>query len=225
MRYFPSRQAAGHILAGKIADKYPIEKCLVVCLSEGAVIVGLEIAKTLRCEIFLLVTQDVELPGELDPIGSMSSSGVFTYNQGAYPAGELESINANYHSIIEQNRMNAFQKLNRINSKDGSSIPKSHLKNHNIILVSDGLRNGLSLDVAADFLKPIKIKNLILATPIAAVEVVDKMHLLADKIFCLDVVGDFITTDHYYENNIMPEHAVIISSMEKIRFENQLEIE
>lgn len=221
MRYFKSRQAVGQILAGKLENKYAGEQCIVVCLSEGSVVVGMEIAKVMRCEVFLLVSEDIELPGEADPIGSISSSGIFTYNLNAYPSGELESINADYHSIIEQNRMHAFQKLNRITSKDGSSIPKSHLKNRTVILVSDGLRNGLSLDVASDFLKPIKIKRLVITTPIAAVEVVDKMHLVADKIVCLDVVEHYMGTDHYYENNDMPEHETIIETMKNIRLENQ----
>lgn len=225
MRYFPSRQTAGKLLADKLVHGYPGEQLAIVCLSEGGVIVGVEIAKALRCEVFLLVSEDIELPGELDPIGSITSSGAFTYNLNAYPAGELEFINADYHAVIEQNRFQAFQKLNRIATKDRSSIPKSHLKGHTVVLVSDGLRNGLSLDVAADFLKPINIKHIVIATPLAAVEVVDKMHLLADKIVCLDVVSAYINTDHYYENNQIPEHKKIISAMETVRFENQLEAE
>lgn len=212
---------AGQLLADKLANSYASEQRAVVCLSEGGVIVGVEIAKALRCEVYLLVSEDIELPGELDPIGSITASGVFTYNLNAYPAGQLEYINADYRTIIEQNRLFASQKLNRIAAKDNSSIPKKHLKNHTVILVSDGLRNGLSLDVAADFLKPISIKHLVVATPFAAVEVVDKMHLLADKIVCLDVVEAYINTDHYYENNDIPEHETIISTMRDIRLASQ----
>lgn len=220
MRYFSDRQEAGKILADKLAGYYANEQCIVVCLSEGGVILGVEIARALHCEVFLLVSEDIELPGELDPIGSVTSSGMFTYNLNAYPLGQLEYINSEYRSIIEQNRMQAFQKLNRITSKDGSSIPKSHLKNRTVILVSDGLRNGLSLDVAADFLKPIKVKQLVVTTPFAAVEVVDKLHLLADKIVCLEVVESYINTNHYYENNDMPEHDSIILTMKNLRLEN-----
>lgn len=215
MRYFSSRSAAGEILAKKLA-KHSDSQCKIICLSEGAVIVALEIAKVLKCEIFLLTTEDIELPGEADPIGTMSSSGIFTYNLNAYPAGELEYINQDYRSIIEKNRLEAFHKLNKITVQDKSGIPKSHLKNHRIILVSDGLRNGLSLDVAADFLKPINITRLIIAAPIVAVEAVDKMHLMADEIVCLGVVDDYISTDHYYENNKMPDHKTIISAMHSI---------
>jgi putative phosphoribosyl transferase len=216
MRYFSDRKTAGQMLAQKLNGKYTEGECSIVCLTEGSVIVGIEIAKVLHCGIYLLVTEDIELPGEKDPIGTISSSGMFTYNLNDYPSGELEYINADYHTVIDQNRMLAFQKLNRITSQDSTTIPTSYLKNKNIILVSDGLRHGLSLDVASDFLKPISIKSLVVTTPIAAVEVVDKMHLVADKIYCLDVVENFINTNHYYENNSMPDHKTIIETMEKI---------
>src|SRR5690606_27943055 len=98
-----------------------------------------------------------------------------------------------------------FQKLNRV-SDDESKIPKILLKNHVVIFVNDGLRNGLSLDVAADFIKSVKVDKIITAVPIASVPAVDRMHLLSDEIQCLSVIEDFMETDHYYKDNTMPEH-------------------
>ncbi len=111
--------------------------------------------------------------------------------------------------------MLAFQKLNRIGDTE-SKIPKMLLKNHVVIFVSDGLRNGLSLDVAADFIKPIKVKKIITAVPVASVPAVDRMHLLSDEIRCLSVVEDFMEVDHYYKENSIPEHTEIIKTMNEI---------
>jgi len=190
------------------------ENCVVISLSEGGVVVGAEIAKALHTALFLLVTEDVDLPGEHKPVATMSAAGTFTYNN-EYSTGELEAINADYRSVIEQNRMAAFQKLNRIDSRE-ADIPKALLKNHTVIIVSDGLRNGLSLDVAADFLKPIKTKKIIAATPVASVPAVDRMHLLADEICCLGVIEDFIDTSHYYQDNELPSHQTVIETMKNI---------
>lgn len=214
MRYFADRQEAGRIIAEKLKS-HSQENCVVVSLSEGGVVIGAEIAKELHTALYLLVTEDVELPGEEQkPVATMSSAGTFTYNN-EYSTGEIEALNADYHSVIEEKRMLAFQKLNRI-GEEGSDIPKKFLKNHTVIMVSDGLRNGLSLDVAADFLKPILTRKVIVATPVASVSAVDKMHLLADEICCLSTVENFINTDHYYQNNQLPEHKVIIDMMKNI---------
>lgn len=213
MRYFKNRQHAGKLIADKIKG-YSKQNCVVVSLSDGGVVVGAEIAKRLHTSLFLLVMEDVELPGEQSPIATMSSAGTFTYNN-EYSAGELEALNADYHSVIEEKRLMAFQKLNRIGGKE-TEIPKRMLKNHTVIIVSDGLRNGLSLDVAADFLKPIKTKKILVATPVASVPAVDKMHLLADEICCLSVVESYLETDHYYEDNSLPEHENIVETMQNI---------
>lgn len=214
MRYFDDRHAAGEMLAESL-KKYKSENCAIIALSEGGIVVGIEIAKMLHSSIFLLVTEDVKLPGEEHkPVATVSTSGSFTYNN-EYSTGELEAINADYHTVIEQQRMLAFQKLNRIGEEE-SKIPKILLKNHVVIFVSDGLRNGLSLDVAADFIKPIKVKKIITAVPVASVPAVDRMHLLSDEIQCLSVVGDYMETDHYYKENLMPQHNQIIESMNNV---------
>jgi len=211
MRYFDNRYSAGELLAENL-KKYKSENCAIIALSEGGIVVGIEIAKKLHASVFLLVTEDVKLPGEEHkPVATVSSSGSFTYNN-EYSTGELEAINTDYHTVIEQQRMLAFQKLNRVGDEE-AKIPKILLKNHIVIFVSDGLRNGLSLDVAADFIKPIKVKRIITAVPVASVPAVDRMHLLSDEIQCLSVVEDFMETDHYYKENNMPEHTKIIEKM------------
>jgi predicted phosphoribosyltransferase len=79
-----------------------------------------------------------------------------------------------------------------------------------IIIVSDGFQNGFSLDIAADFLKPVNIKKMVVATPFATVPALDRIHILADEIQCLDVISNFMGTDHYYEDNTVPPTADLL---------------
>jgi predicted phosphoribosyltransferase len=69
---------------------------------------------------------------------------------------------------------------------------------------------------AADFLKPIKIKKLVMVAPFASVSAVDQMHMLADEIVCLNVIENIISIDHYYDNSALPEHEEIIRILEDI---------
>lgn len=176
--------------------------------------VGAEIAKVVHASLFLLMTEDVNLPGEKDPVAVMSSSGTFTYND-MFSTGQLEELQADYHQIIDQERLQTFQKLNRIVGKDGA-IDKNLLKRHVVILVSDGLGSGISLAVAADFMKSINVKKIIIATPIASVKAVDKMHTLTDEIFCLGVTDNYMGTEHYYEDNDLPNHQTVVKLMENV---------
>ena len=200
--YFKNRAEAGRLLADKLADYSP-QNCAVVALSEGGVIVGAQIAMKLHASLYILLTDKITLPGESTSLAAISSSGSYTENN-FFSVGQLEEFNNEYRGQIEQQKMESFHKLNRLMGKDGEINPE-YLKRHVIILVSDGLNSGFSLDIAADFLKPIAAKQLIVATPMANVAAVDRMHLLTDKIYCLNVLPDYLNTNHYYEDNTIPD--------------------
>jgi predicted phosphoribosyltransferase len=144
----------------------------------------------------------------------MNQDGSMPYNN-YYSPGQIEDFVAEYRSLIEQEKIDKMQDMNQLLGK-GGLIKKGLLRDRNIILVSDGLASGFSLDLAVEFLKPIRIKKLIVATPFASVEAVDRMHILADEIACLNVVADYISTDHYYETQDVPDHEKVIRIIEQI---------
>ncbi len=211
--YFKDRNQAGQQLAAKL-QKYRYENTAVIALSDGGIIIGAEIAKALHCVLTMLLTEEIKLPGEHQPLAVVNQDGGFTYNN-MFSAGQLEGFASEYRTYIEQEKAQKFHAINRLLG-DGGIIRKDLLRGRNIILVSDILQDGLSLDAAADFLKPIKIERLIVATPLATVPAVDRMHLLADEIVCLSVVDNFINTGHYFENNAMPSHEELVKTIETI---------
>lgn len=212
--YFENREQAGQILAAELLEKYRYEDCAVVALSDGAVIVGEQIAKALHCVITMLLIEEIDVPGEGVSFGGISQSGGFTYN-GMLSAGELEDYNSEYHGYLEEQKRQSFQRLNRLLG-DGGLIDNEMLRDRVIILVADGLDTGASLDVAVDFLKPIRIKRLIVATPISTVQAVDKLHILADELHVLDVKANFMGIDHYYNHNDIPSHEDTIAKINQI---------
>jgi putative phosphoribosyl transferase len=212
--YFKSRVDAGRQLAELIAKKYRNENCAIVALSDGAVVVAAQIAMELHCVMMLLLMEQINLPGEPDPVAVINQDGGFTYNN-MFSTGQLEEFTSEYYQLIEQEKREKIHDINALLSS-GGIIRKDLLRGHTIILVSDGLNNGFSLDSAADFLKPVKAERLIIATPLASVPAVDRMHTLADEIFCLSVVENYIETNHYYESNRIPSHEKIIDTIKTI---------
>ena len=87
--YFKSREAAGKLLAGQIAKKYQHEDCAVIALSDGGVLVGMHVAMKLRCVIMMLMSKDIELPKEPEPIGGITMDG---YLRRLEERGELEKF-------------------------------------------------------------------------------------------------------------------------------------
>lgn len=212
--YFESREQAGQILAEELVEKYRYEDCAVVALSDGAVVVGEQIAKSLHCVLTMLLVEEIDVPGEGMSFGGVSQNGGFTYN-GMFSAGEMEYYTSEYHGYLEEQKRIAFQKLNRLLG-DGGVIDNELLRDRVVILVADGLDTGASLDVAVDFLKPIRIKKLIVATPVSTVQAVDKLHILADELHILDVKTNFMGIDHYYDKNDVPSHEDTIAKINQI---------
>jgi predicted phosphoribosyltransferase len=213
--YFKSRVEAGQKLAEQIVKKYAGQPCAVVGLSDGGVMVGAQVAIQLHCVLTMLMSEPIELPREPNALAGIASDGSFSYNS-AYSPGELEDLLAEYHGLIEQEKLEKIQDMHRLVGHGGALIRKDLLRDHNVILVSDGLSSGFSLDVAAEFLKPIRVKRLIVATPLASVAAVDRMHILADEIYCLSVVEDYITTAHYYDTQDVPAHELVVKTVDEI---------
>lgn len=214
MYYFPSRMVAGNLIADQLEKSYRYQDCAVVALSDGAVLVGAEIAKRLHCVINMLLSSAIQLPRELEVLASIDNFGGVTYND-AFSPGELEEIKADYFNYIEQQKLQKLFEMNKLLGQ-GGVLDTRLLRNRVVIVVSDGLSNGFSMRAAYEFLKPIKTKKVIMVSPFASVPAVDQMHMLADEIVCLNVIEDIISIDHYYDDNAMPAHEAVVRILEDI---------
>jgi putative phosphoribosyl transferase len=212
--YFASRVQAGRILANRLLPQYRYENCIVLALSDGGAMVGAQIAMALHCAIELLVTEEIELPREPDALAGIASDGSFSFNS-FYSPGEIDEFVAEYFQYIEHEKMVKLQRMHRMIG-DSIVLKKSMLKGRNVILVTDGMKSGFALDIAAQFLKPIAVEKMIIAVPVASVKAVDHMHIAADELYVLSVVENYISTEHYYDKEDVPDHQVVVDTVEKI---------
>lgn len=212
--YFENRVKAGQLLAAELLNRYRYDDCAVVALSDGAVLVGEEIAKSLHCILTMLLIEEIEIPGEGMNFGGISQNGNFTYDK-SLSEGEIEDYTGEYHGYLDDQKRQAFQRINRLLGS-GGVINNNMLRDRSIILVSDGLDKGSVLDVAIDFLKPIRIKRLIIVSPVATIQAVDKIHILADEVHILDVRENFLGVNHYYNDNKIPTHEATIKKINQI---------
>jgi len=214
MMYFHSRSEAGEQLARLLFDAYRYENIAVVALGDGGVAVGEPIAERLHCILTLLLSEDISVPGGALKFGAVSQTGQFTQSSSLAPS-EVTEYATEYHGYMEEQKRQAFHKINRLIG-DGGIIDEDLLRNHTVVLVSDGLNDITALDVAIDFLKPIQIQKLIIAAPIASVEMVDKVHMIADELHILDVKANYLNTNHYYDQNDLPTHEETIAKINQI---------
>lgn len=212
--YFDSRTQAGKLLAADIVKDYADKPCAVVALTEGGVIVGAQIALKLHSVLSLLLSEPIVLPNEPEAIGTVSEKGDFTYNS-MYTPGQIEELMSDFRGTVEDKKRTSLSHIHQ-SLGEGDGINRELLRDRHVILVSDGLSTGYSLDIAIEFLKPQRIKQLIIATPVASPEAVDRMHVLGDKIYCLNVAATYLDTEHYYRVHDIPAREDVVKIVEEV---------
>ena len=212
--YFEDRAQAGKLIADQLYERYRYENCAVVALSDGGVLVGEQIAVRLHSILTMIVSESIDIPGESMSFGGVSQSGAFTYN-GNLSSGEIDEYTSEFHGYLDEQKREAFQRVNRLLG-DGGVVDEDMLRDHVIILVSDGFGDDASIDVALDFLKPIRIQRLVVAAPVATISAVDRFHVAADELHILDVKTNYLGVDHYYETNTIPDHEATIAHINEI---------
>lgn len=209
---FISRTEAGSQIASLLKN-IDSENTAIIALSRGAVVIAEQIAKSLHSSVYIFAVDDEDLKSTKS-FSALSSHPVFSYNT-AYPLGEVEDDSLAVDFFTDVSHMNVYQKLNKVVGVHGH-ISKNLLKRHTIILVSDGLNNALSLKIAVEFLKPVNTNKLILATPTASLDAIDKMHILVDQIFCLQTFQNYVSTNHYYQINQIPDDKTVVEKLKNI---------
>jgi predicted phosphoribosyltransferase len=162
----------------------------------------------------MLLVGEIELPRELISVAGISQDGDFSYNR-AYAASEIEEMVSEYRSVIEQEKLERLHEMHQLLGA-GGLIRHDLLHDRNIILVSDGLNSGFSIDLALEYLKPIAIKKLIVATPLANMTAIDRLHVVADDIYCLSNIENYINTDHYYDTKDVPSHEAVVATIAEL---------
>ena len=198
------------MLAG-LLGAYRYENTVVVALSEGAVPVAMQIAAELHATLTMMLSEKIDVPGEGETFGTLNQDGQFVYN-GMFSEGQIDEYYTEFHGYLEDQKREKTSKLNRLLGS-GGIVDGAMLREHNVILVSDGLPNGTSLEAAMEYLKPLKVLRVIIVAPIASVAAVDRAHLLADEIHMLGVTDNYMDTDHYYEVNDVPDRETTLKNL------------
>ena len=210
MQYFTDRAQAGRELSKRL-ERYRDSISVVMTISLGGVVVSKEIAADLHLPMGMLAVQEVHLPWKEGPlVGSLDQSGEYIKNP-KLSESTLANYEGEYHSFIDQERIRINREINMMHVSN--VMNRERLKDHNIIVVADGLSSTSPISEVLAYLKPVRTTRVIVAVPFATVDVIDFLHMSVDEIHCLDVKANYMGTDHYYEKPEVPEYEELIQSL------------
>jgi putative phosphoribosyl transferase len=202
--YFYDRGQAGDQLADQLVN-YRYENSVVLALSPGGVVVGEAIARRLHTNLCLLLTAKITAPGDESLVlGTIDQGGLFTYNS-MISAGQMEEYMEDMRGWMEEEKIRNMYQMTTVVGQGGLADP-AQLTERNVIIATDGVKNGISFDAALHYLHRLKVLRTIAAIPVGQVETIERLSGLVDEMHYLYIPDNFLTVSHYYtdEDEIDP---------------------
>lgn len=209
--YFRDRTHAGQLLAKQLA-RYRFTDTALVALSSGGVQVAEQIARELHSGLSILVTAKITALGEPSfVLGAINQEGDFNLNE-VIPTGEMEEYLLDMWGYLEEEKLHKLYDMAQL-LDDGGLAKREKLHDKVVIIVSDGVKTGMSFDAALHFLKPVHTKKIIGAIPVGPAEVVERLAQEVDEMHYLYIPDNFFTVGHYYEDNTPINSSQVIAGI------------
>ncbi|MBI3577288.1 phosphoribosyltransferase [Candidatus Gottesmanbacteria bacterium] len=190
---FRDRSDAGNLLARKLSS-YRGTQSIVFGLPRGGIVVAARIAIFLQLPLDVLVVKKIGAPDNSElAIGAVAPDGVsyvdepFAKLVGA-DEGYIRTQNAELNDQIRR-KIFLYQKGER----------KRSVKGKTAIVVDDGAATGATVQAAVVWLKKKKAAKIIVALPVAPIELVEKMKGTVNELVVLDTPKDFSAVGQFYK--------------------------
>lgn len=200
--YFKSRAEAGVKLADELMPLYRYENTVVVALSEAGLAVGYQIAVNLHTALRRLLMKTIHIDDESIDYATIMPGGVVAINP-SLSESEQSYYYGEYAGWLEEQIREGILSIDRLMGTD--EVSPENMRGYNVILTDDGINNPTKLEAALTWLKPARVDKVILACPVISVPALDRAHILCDELHILGVAANYISTEHYYDEDDAPD--------------------
>jgi putative phosphoribosyl transferase len=193
---FADRSEGGRALARQLL-KFKVEQPVVLALPRGGVHVGFEVARALAAPLDLILVRKIGAPFQPElAIGAVVD--------GSRPETVLNEefvrefeVPESY--IVEERarQLAEIERRRRLWLADRARVP---LAGRAAIVVDDGIATGATMEVALHATRRADPKRLVLATPVAPRDTIERLCAQADEIVCLATPRLFDAIGSFYED-------------------------
>jgi putative phosphoribosyl transferase len=212
-RRFRDRAEAGRDLASQLscyADNCPPP--VLLALPRGGVPVAAPIAQMLNVPIDVCLVHKLGVPGNSEfAMGSIDLFGNRYLHQQTIADLQISPATIDRVAAIE------LQELQRREGVYRGNRPGLDVRDRLVILVDDGLATGATTMAAIESIGLQQPAQIVVAVPVGARSVVDRVRSLVDRVVCLVMPEPFYAIGSWYENFAQTTDAEVIALLDRYR--------
>jgi putative phosphoribosyl transferase len=189
---FHDRRSAGALLGAEVA-KLTLEDPIVLGLPRGGVPVAAMVATAIGAPLDVIVVRKLGVPDQPElAMGAIGENEIVIVNKAI-----IHATGVSEEELAEVQRRERAT-LNQTLSSLRAARPKQPLANRSAVIVDDGIATGATVRAAIGVVRAQRVKQVVVATPVAPVEIVDMMGAAADIVVCLVRPDPFGSVGRWY---------------------------
>jgi putative phosphoribosyl transferase len=195
LKRFRDRVEAGQLLAKKLVDYAHHPDAIVIGLPRGGVPVAAEVATALQVPLDICIVRKLGVPDRQElAMGAIGSGGVCWLNEDI-----IRDLRISRHQIdlVMARELRELQRRDRAYRGDR---PPLDVRDRVVILIDDGLATGATMRAAIRVLQQQQPAQLIVAVPIASLEVVRELEGEVNWVVYLLAPEPFYAIGYWYDN-------------------------
>lgn len=188
---FKDRNEAGQKLA-ELLQEFKDTNAIVLAIPRGGIVIGKEVAEILNLPLDIIVTRKVGAPMNQEyAIGAVDIDGDCVYNEDALSGIDIHCAELEKEKELKEarRRWELYRAGREPLTLDGKTA----------IIVDDGMATGMTVQSAVNYAKKLKANRIVVASPVAPPEIVEKLKKEMD-LRVLKTPSDFFAIGAFYED-------------------------
>ncbi|MFO1037084.1 MAG: phosphoribosyltransferase [Geminicoccaceae bacterium] len=209
---FKDRRDAGRQLAAELT-KLDLPDPVVLALPRGGVAVAVEIAKALRCPLDLVLVRKIGSPGHAELAAGAVVDGdmpVLVRNEDVIRHYDIDE------TWLESERRHQLDEIERRRALYLGSRPRAGIAGRTAIVVDDGIATGATVRAALQAVRACAPREIVLAVPVAAPEVLTDLAATCDRTVCLDRNPHLSAVGQAYRDFTQVEDEEVIAMLAEV---------
>jgi putative phosphoribosyl transferase len=216
MDRYRDRQDAGRQLASQLMAYANHKDTIVLALPRGGVPVAYEIATILHVPLDVFIVRKLGVPGQRElAMGAIATGHAQIFNHDI-----IEELHISQDEIERVIAQEEIEMQRREVAYRGNHVFPS-LKNKTVILVDDGIATGATIRVAIKALRQMNPAKLVVAVPVAAFDMCEKIQTLVDQFVCPLRPSFFQAVGVWYEDFAQTEDEEVHRLLKNARMLNE----